>query len=69
MRYSPEVGRILMSIMLPILAKDSEFKRSLAYFGIGENETKSHYDFERSHLIAAAGPFTADEVMKVAPLG
>lgn len=61
MRYSPEVGRILMSIMLPILAKDSEFKRSLAYFGIGENETKSHYEFERSHLIAAATPWLSDD--------
>lgn len=61
MRYSPEVGRTLMSIMLPILAKDSEFKRSLAYFGIGENETKSHYEFERSHLIAAATPWLSDD--------
>lgn len=61
MRYDPEVGRTLMSIMLPMLAKDSEFKRSLAYFGIGENETKSHYEFERSHLITAAAPWLSDD--------
>ena len=64
MSYDPEVGRILISIMGPMLAKDHEFRRSLAYFGIGEHETGHHFNFERVHLLAAAEPWLTDDERK-----
>lgn len=64
MSYDPEVGRILISIMGPMLAKDHEFKRSLAYFGIGEHETGHHFSFERAHLLTAAEPWLTDDERK-----
>lgn len=64
MEYGPEVINVLVSTMMPILAKEHEFANSLAYFGIDKQEMHHHYQFERSHLIVAAKPWLSEDERK-----